>query len=322
MAARAKTVSSDRVLYPRVGFTKSQVGDFYRSIAKFLLPHLRNRPVALKRFPDTVKDESFWEKEAPPFTPDWVRTFPVRKRSGLLEVQYILIHDERTLLWAADLGMVEIHPFLHNVPDLDQPSHLVFDLDHGEGASILDGCDVALLLRDCLAGMGLQSLVKVSGSTGLQVYVPLNTPVTYAVTARFAKVVAEKLARSQPKRIVTKMPKEPARGKVRIDWSPNAESRTMVSVYSLRASSDWPYVSMPLTWREVESAKQRGAGSLQFEPGTALKRLRKLGDLFAPLLTTRQELPGVSGTLAAESAKRPTRKPSERSPATKKTGSG
>lgn len=322
MAARARTVSSDRVLYPRVGFTKSQVVDFYRSIAKFLLPHLRNRPVALKRYPDTVKDESFWEKEAPPFTPDWVRTFPIRKQSGLLEVQYILIHDDRTLLWAADLGMIEIHTFLHNVPDLDQPTHMVFDLDPGERASILDGCDAAILLRDCLAGMGLQSLVKVSGSTGLQVYVPLNTPVTYAVTARFAKVVAEKLARSQPKRIVTNMAKEGGQGKVRIDWTQNAESRTMVSVYSLRATSDWPYVSIPLTWKEVESAKRRGSGSFQFEPGTALKRLRKLGDLFAPLLTSRQELPGVSGTLAAKSTKRPAQKPSARSPATKGTGRG
>lgn len=276
----------------------------------------------MKRFPDTVNDESFWEKHAPSFTPDWVRTFPVRKRGGAVELQYILIHDDRTLLWAAELGMVEIHSFLHRVPDLDQPSHLVFDLDPGERASILDGCDAAILLRDCLAGMGLLSLVKVSGSTGLQVYVPLNTPVTYAVTARFARVVAEKLARSQPKRIVTKMAKELGRAKVRIDWSQNAESRTMVSVYSLRATSDWPYVSMPLTWKEVESAKRRGSGSLQFEPGTALKRLRKLGDLFAPLLTTRQELPGVSGIMAAKSRKRPDLKSPTNRPVKRKSGRG
>lgn len=317
MAARAKTVSTDRVLFPRVGFTKAQAVDFYRSISKFLLPHLRNRPVALKRYPDTVKDESFWEKDAPPFTPDWVRTFPAPRRSGESEIQSIIINDARTLLWAADLGMIEIHPFLHSVPDLDRPAHLVFDLDPGERASILDCCDVALMLRDCLAGMDLQSLVKVSGSKGLQLYVPLNTPVTYDVTARFAKVVTEKLARRQPKRIVTKMAKELNRGKVLIDWSQNADYKTTVSVYSLRATSDWPYVSMPLTWEEVESAKRQGAGSLQFEPETALKRLRKLGDLFAPLLTTRQQLPGVSKTETAKVRKRPALKSSARGPAKK-----
>jgi bifunctional non-homologous end joining protein LigD len=284
-------------IYPS-GFTKDDAVAYYRAISAFLLPHLRNRPVSFKRYVDTVRGESFWEKDAPSFTPGWVKRFPVPRREGRAAIEYILINDVRTLTWVASVGGLEIHPFLHVVPHIDIATQVVFDLDPGEGADLRDCARVALLLRDALLGLGLESLAKVSGSKGIQVHVPLNQPprrgATHDDTEAFARVVADELARHHPQRIVSKMAKALRHGKVFIDWSQNAGYKTTVAVYSLRARRDEPYVSMPVTWQELE--KPRG---LEFSPDQALARVRRRGDLFAPVLKLKQKLPGHTPVRAA-----------------------
>jgi bifunctional non-homologous end joining protein LigD len=273
----------DRVLFPESGFTKYEAIDYYRRFSRYMLPHLRNRPVSFKRFPDTVRGESFWEKDAPSFTPDWVKTFAVPRRSDESEIRYIIINDVRTLSWIADVGGIEIHPFLHKVPHIERATAMVFDLDPGEGATIADCCRVALILREALGK--LQSFAKVSGSKGLQVYVPLNGRDTHETTEAFARLLADELARKYPKQIVSKMAKQLRARRVFIDWSQNADYKTTVAVYSLRAKSAEPFVSMPVTWDEVARAK-----NLYFRPDEAIARVKKVGDLFAPVLALKQVL--------------------------------
>lgn len=275
----------DRLLFPESGFTKADAIDYYRRVAKFILPHLRNRPVSFKRFPDTIKLDSFWEKDAPGFTPEWVKRFAVPRRGGESEIEYILINDVRTLTWLAEVGGIEIHPFLHRVPKIEEATHVVFDLDPGPGASIGECCEVALLLREALRAIKLQSFVKVSGSKGLQLYVPLNTGISHDSSESFARLIAEELARANPRLIVAKMTKMARAKKVFIDWSQNADYKTTVAVYSLRAKSERPYVSMPVTWEEVKRAR-----NLYFEPDEALARLAKRGDLWATMEKMKQHI--------------------------------
>jgi len=287
----------DRVLFPETGFSRQDAVDYYKRVAKFIVPHLKNRPVSFKRFPDTIDGESFWEKDAPSFTPPWVRRFAVPRRSGKSEIEYIVINDARTLSWVASVGGIEIHPFLHRVPRIDEATDVVFDLDPGTGTSIVECCEVALLLRDALRAMRLESFVKVSGSKGLQVYVPLNSGATHDVTESFARLVAEELARTNPRRIVAKMTKAARVKKVFIDWSQNADYKTTAGVYSLRAKSGRPYVSMPATWREVERARD-----LYFGPDEAIERLARRGDLWRPMLLMKQSLTVNRKPLAGKAA--------------------
>jgi bifunctional non-homologous end joining protein LigD len=253
---------------------------------------LQNRCVSLKRYPDEAGGEFFWEKDAPAFTPKWVRTHAVWRRSGQSQIHYIVIDDVRTLAWAATISTLEFHPFLSQVDDVSRPTSVVFDLDPGEPAGILDCARVALRLRDLLARLSLQAFVKVSGSKGIQVYVPLNTPAPYADTQAFARAIAVYLARQWPDQVVSEMERRQRRGKVFVDWSQNADYKTTVSVYSLRAKRRHPYISMPVRWEELESAiEQNDGASLYFLPDWALQRLRESGDLFAPVLTLEQELP-------------------------------
>lgn len=283
----------DKVLYPGEKFTKAHVIDYYVRISKYLLPHVRNHPVTLKRFPEGVFGEFFYEKDAPAFTPDWVKTVHVpRRETPGPDIRYILINDLATLVWLANLANLEIHPFLHRAPRLDRPTSIVFDCDPGEGANILDCAQVALRLREVLHELSLDSHVKVSGSKGLQVYVPLNSPITYDETQPLAKALAELLAQQHPRLIVSEMPKRLRTKKVFIDWSQNAEFKTTVGVYSLRAKTHRPYVSLPVSWAEVETAlKSRDADSLFFTPQQALERVEQAGDLFKPLLKQVQKLP-------------------------------
>jgi bifunctional non-homologous end joining protein LigD len=283
----------DKILYPGEKFTKAKVIDYYVRISKFLLPHLKNRPVTLKRFPDGVFGEAFYEKDAPAFTPTWVKTVPVpRRETPGADIRYILINDLPTLVWLANLACLEIHPFLHVASHLDRPTSIVFDCDPGEGANILDCARVALMLRDVLHELGLDSLVKVSGSKGLQVYVPLNSSVTYDETQPIAKALAEILAQREPKLIVSVMPKRIRTKKVFIDWSQNAEYKTTVGVYSLRAKTHRPYVSVPVEWDELDAAlKSRDVDALFFTPEEAIKRVEEFGDLFKPVLKKVQRLP-------------------------------
>ena len=259
---------------------KADAVAYYRAIAKTILPHLRNRPLSFKRFPGEIGDAFFWEKDAPGFTPAWVKRFPVPRREGGPPIDYVVCNDTRTLTWLASVGGIELHPFLHKVPKIDVATHIVFDLDPGTGADIRDCAKVALLLRDALP---LESYAKVSGSKGIQVYVPLNSGATHEVTETFARLVAEEMARAYPKLVVAKMAKALRVGKVFIDWSQNADYKTTVAVYSLRATG---FVSMPVRWREL-------SGTLQWTPAEAIARVRKVGDLFAEVLKLKQKLPNV-----------------------------
>ena len=282
----------DRVLYPAGRFTKAQAIEYYVNVARWLLPHFKQRPVTLKRYPAGVHGEFFYEKDAPGFTPDWVETTPVPRREGGPDIRYIMINDVATLGWCANIGSLELHPFLHRAPEIETPTHIVFDLDPGEGADILSCAEVSFLLRDLLEQLELNSWVKVSGSKGLQVYVPLNTPITYASTQPFARAVAQMLEQQHPKLVVSEMAKNLRHNKVFIDWSQNADHKTTVGVYSLRAKRERPFVSLPVDWDELRQAcRKKNADALYFSPDAALKRLKKVGDLFAPVLKTKQKLP-------------------------------
>ena len=282
----------DKPLFPKTGFTKGEMIRYYVEAAPFILPHLKDRPVTLIRFPDGVGGESFYEKNAPRFAPDWIKTFQVPRQHHEGTINYILINDARTLAWCANLASIELHPFLHRARSLDTPTHIAFDLDPGEGADILTCAEVAFLVKEVLDELGLESFPKVSGSKGIQLYVPLNGRANYDVTQPFAKAMAELLAQKHPKLIVSNMTKALRKNRVLIDWSQNSRSKTTVCVYSLRAKRETPFVSMPLTWKELQRAcKAKDVSSLSFTPEAALKRLAKVGDLFVPILTLKQKLP-------------------------------
>src|SRR5262249_24739981 len=253
-----------------------------------LLLHLKDRPVTMKRYPDGVAAAHFYEKDAPKYTPAWVQTFHVPRRAGGKNIRYILINDLPTLVWAANLANLELHPFLHRAPKIEQPTSIVFDLDPGEPAGILECAKIAFLIRELLERWKLKSFVKVSGSRGLQMYVPLNTAVTYAQTQPFAHAIAQLLAHEHPKLALADMAKALRAGRVFIDWSQNSDFKTTVGVYSLRAKRPQPFVSMPVTWDELKSAE---AADLEFPPEAALERIEKIGDLFAPVLKLKQKLP-------------------------------
>jgi bifunctional non-homologous end joining protein LigD len=293
VAGRQVSITNpDKVLYPEAGFPKARVIDYYVRVSDWLLPHLADRPVTLKRYPDGVRGQHFYEKNAPSFTPAWVRTFPVPRRAGGPDINYVIIDDLATLVWSANLANLEIHPFLHKVPHIDRPSMVVFDLDPGDGADILRCAAVALLLKDVFDDLKLRSFPKVSGSKGMQIAVPLNTPVTYAATQSFARAVAQWIEREHPELAVEEMAKEARRGKVFIDWSQNFDFKTTVGVYSLRAKRSHPFVSVPVSWDELRLALNKtDAAGLYFTPDAALARVKEEGDLWAPVLKLKQKLP-------------------------------
>ncbi len=308
----------EKILYPENGFSKAQVIDYYIRVSRYVLPHLKDRPVTLKRFPDGVTGPFFYEKDVPGFAPEWVKTFPVPRRAGGPDIQYILVNDLATLVWCANAASIELHPFLHCVPELEQPTSIVFDLDPGEGANLMECAEVAFLLKDLLARLKLQCFPKVSGSKGIQIYVPLNTKVRYEATQPFARAVAELLTKQHPRLIVAKMAKRERAKKVFIDWSQNADFKTTVGVYSLRAKRRRPFVSLPVAWDELQRALDvRKADGLYFEPEAALKRLDEIGDLFAPVLTLKQSLP--ASALEVTGTEQPSR--GKRSPASQQQAS-
>ena len=282
----------DKVMYPEVGFTKGQVIEYYTRVARYLLPHLKNRPITMKRFPNGVDGEYFYEKDAPSFTPEWVKTYPIPRTSEKSVIDYILINDLPTLVWSANMANLEIHPFLAKAPHVDVPTMVVFDLDPGEEANILKSCEVAFLVKPLLDRLKLKSLAKVSGSKGIHLHVPLNTKVTYEMTQSFARSIAQFLEREHPNLIVAEMAKAKRKGKVFIDWSQNSVHKSTVAVYSLRAKRGKPFVAMPVTWHELEEAvKKSDSSALFFEPEAALRKLEERGDLFAAELKLKQKLP-------------------------------
>jgi bifunctional non-homologous end joining protein LigD len=285
----------EKVLYPATGFTKAQVIDYYTRIGPVLLPHLRDHPLTLKRYPDGVDHEYFYEKDCPSHRPPWVATAPIWSGSTHRTIRYCLANELPTLVWLANLASLELHPSLSLVGAADCPASIVFDLDPGAPATIVECCRVALWLRELFAAFDLELFAKTSGSKGMQVYLPLNTPTSYEATKPFARAVAELLEKQHPEAVVSNMKKEVRAGRVFIDWSQNDEHKTTVSVYSLRAR-ERPTVSTPVTWDEVEAAAAKPeSGALTFEAGEVLARVERHGDLFAPLLTKKQRLPALAG---------------------------
>ena len=292
---RVLTVSNlDKVLYPAVGFTKGELIDAYANLADALLPHLRGRPVTLKRYPDGVEGKFFYEKRCPSHRPDWLATARIYSESHKKEIDYCLIEDLPSLVWAANLANIELHVSLARVADLDRPDSLVFDLDPGAPADVVDCARVALRLRGLFTQLGLDCLAKTSGSKGIHLHVPLGGTATFAETRPFAKAVAETFEQRFPDEVVSRQTKTRRKGRVLIDWSQNDPHKTTASVYSLRAK-ERPTASTPLEWDEVEAAADSGdAAALAFTAEELCARIAAKGDLFAPLLGQKQDLPELS----------------------------
>jgi len=281
----------DKIFYPATGFTKGDMIDYYIRVAPTLLPHLAGRPVTLKRYPDGAADDFFYQKECPSHRPDWVATAPVWSEGNNRNVNYCLLADVPALVWAANLAALELHTSLSLAVATATPTMMVFDLDPGPPATVVDCARVGLWLKEIFDYYGLASFPKTSGSKGLQVYVPLNTPTGYDQTKAFAHALARLLEKQHPDAVVSRMTKALRTGKVLVDWSQNDEHKTTVCVYSLRARPE-PTASTPVTGDEVAAAwEKRDAGLLRFEAADVLARVEKHGDLFAPVLTMKQKLP-------------------------------
>ena len=291
---RLELSNLDKVLYPEARFTKAQVIDYFVRIAPALLPHLKGRPLTMKRYPEGVNGLHFYEKNCPTHRPDWVQTTAVWSGSNDRWMNYCMIQDLPTLVWAANLADLELHVSLSLGKQISQPTAIVFDLDPGAPANIVQCCRVGLRLRRIFADFGLQSSAKMFGSKGLQIYVPLNTATSYEETKPFAHELARLLERLYPGEVVSDMKKARRVGKVFVDWSQNDEYKTTICVYSLRAK-ERPTVSTPVTWEEVEHCRdEQDANLLVFESDQVLERVDRLGDLFEPVLKLQQKLPSLA----------------------------
>jgi bifunctional non-homologous end joining protein LigD len=293
VAGRRLTIRNlDRVVFPQTGTTKGELLDYYVRIADTMLPHLAERLLHMHRYPEGVEGPRFWQKGCPEHRPDWLPVAPVWSRDKNANIDFCVVNELAALLWAVNIGSIELHTSLHRRDDLARPTVLAFDLDPGEGVGVLECCEIALRVREVLGDLGLQAWAKTSGSKGLQVYVPLNTDVSYAITKSLARTIAELLEAQAPDAVVSRMAKHLRRGKVLVDWSQNTEHKSTVCAYSVRAKAR-PTVSTPLRWEEVESAVDSGrAASLTFELHDVLERVVAHGDLFAEVLTRRQPLSG------------------------------
>jgi len=289
----------DKPMYPAAGFTKGQVIDYYTRIAPVMLPHLRDRPLTRIRYPNGVEDKFFYEKNCPDHRPDWVEVKTINTRGagrwggeskGPRDIDFCLANDLPTLVWLSNLASLELHTSLATAADYQQPTMVAFDLDPGPPATIVECCRVALILRALLGRLGLECFPKTSGSKGMQVYLPLNTAVTYETTTPFAKAVAELLESEHRDLIVSQQSKELRKGKVLVDWSQNVDFKTTVCVYSLRAR-ERPTASTPISWDEVEAARE--PEDLRFEAHQVLERVERDGDLYAPVAELEQRLPAA-----------------------------
>ena len=297
-----KLSNLDKVMYPATGFTKGHVIDYYTRIAPVMLGHLRDRPLTRIRYPNGVDGKFFYEKNCPDHRPEWVEVARVFTRGtgrwggesrGPRDIDFCLANDLPTLIWLANLAALELHTSLGTATAYDHPTMVAFDLDPGPPATIVECARVALLLRDMFERLGLSCFPKTSGSKGMQVYLPLNTPVTYDETTPFARAVAELLEQEHGDLVVSQQSKELRKGKVLVDWSQNVDFKTTVCVYSLRAR-EHPTASTPITWDEVAEARE--PEDLRFESGEVLERVERHGDLYAPVLELEQRLPpGLGG---------------------------
>lgn len=279
----------DRVMFPQTGFTKAQVVDYYVRVAGALVPHVRGRPLTLRRFPNGVGGTSRFQKCCPDRRPEWLSVAYVWLSSYGTEKPFCLVDDLPSLVWSANQNNLELHPMLARSPALDEPTVVAFDLDPGPPAGLMEAAEVALLLRRVLEGVGLRSWVKTSGGKGVQVFAPLNTPgVSYAATKAFARAVARVLAEQLPDRVVATVTRRERAGKVLVDWGQNDRHKSIVAAWSLRGRPA-PTVSAPVDWDELEAASR--PDDLVFSPEEALERLDRDGDAFAPVLSEVQELP-------------------------------
>ncbi len=276
-----------KVLYPSVGFTKADVIGYYAAVAEVMLPHIRGRALTFTRWPNGVDASSFFEKNRPDHAPAFVGVAP-----GAGGVQSSVINTAAGLVWAGNQAALEIHVPMARASDLDTPTILVFDLDPGAPADVVDCCQVALLMREVLEAVGLAAWPKLSGSKGLQLYVPLNTPAaTHDAASSFALAVGQLLAKQHPDRVLVEMTKALRPGKVFVDWSQNNRAKTTIGPYSLRARPT-PTVSTPITWDEVADIATRSRGTVaQFSAAEVIERVARLGDLFGPVATMQQKLP-------------------------------
>ena len=292
MAGRRLPLSNlEKDLYPSYGFTKARILEYYRRIAPFILPHLRDRALTFKRYPEGVEKDFFFEKHCPSHRPDWVKTAEIPQEGGE-PLTFCLVNDLETLIWAENLASLELHVPLARAGSPGTPDSMVFDLDPGEPANILDCARVALILRDLLVRMGLESYVKTSGQKGLHVFVPLNRKeTTFEDTKMFSRAVAGIMQKHYPDLVTAKMAKQERKSRVFINWSQNDSSKTMICVYSLRAR-ERPFVSFPLEWRELENPARLGnPESFHIVHPEAVRRAEEKGDLFREVLVKEQKLP-------------------------------
>jgi bifunctional non-homologous end joining protein LigD len=288
---RIQVSNLDKVLYPETGFTKGDVIRYFIDVSPVLLPHLKDRALTMKRYPDGVGKFFFYEKNCPAYRPKWVRTAPVYSHGRGAIMNYCLANNLASLVWMAGLADLELHTSLARKTNIERPTMMVFDLDPGEGASAMECAQVAFWLREKLSAMKLESFPKTSGSKGIQLYVPLNTPVDFDQTKITARQLGDAIVAEHPEAAVTKMLKTLRKKKVLIDWSQNDRHKTTVCVYSLRATPR-PQVSTPLSWTELERLwKQGDVDAFRFSPDDVRARIKKHGDLFAPVLTLKQKLP-------------------------------
>jgi bifunctional non-homologous end joining protein LigD len=305
----------DKVLYPEAGFTKRQVIDYFVRIAPVLLPHLAGRALTLKRYPNGVDGMFFYEKNCPRHRPEWVATAPIWSEGNHRWMDYCVVQNLSTLVWAANLAALELHTSLSLASAVDHPSFIVFDLDPGAPATMVECCRVGLWVRDTFARWGLRSFAKTSGSKGLQVYVPLHSGAVYGETKPFAHELALSLERKHPELVVSDMSKDLRAGKVLVDWSQNDTHKTTICVYSLRARPQ-PTVSTPVSWAEVNRCLEGGdPKALEFTASQVLERVERQGDLFDSLLTLHQQLPAVAEISSERSAARKTVKTASKAPA-------
>ncbi len=279
----------DKVLYPQVGYTKSQVINYYAHIAEVMLPHISGRCLTLRRWPNGVDEQSFFEKRCPGHRPNWIPVGlgPGDRRGG---IDYCRIEEQAALVWTANLAALELHSPMAKCDDIESPTILVFDLDPGEPAGMSQCCEVALVVREILRSVELESFAKTSGSKGLQIYVPLNSTHSHHHASRFALAVGQMAMKELPKLVVVEMKKSLRKGKVFVDWSQNSRHKTTIAPYSLRARPT-PTVSTPLSWDEVESGADGAV--MAFEADEVLERVELHGDLFGPVVTLIQTMPGA-----------------------------
>jgi bifunctional non-homologous end joining protein LigD len=286
---RLELSSLDKVLWPSAGFTKGDMIDYYRRVAPVLVPHVAGRALTLGRFPDGVEGAGFAQTECRG-RPDWLATCPLRLRSGEVR-NHCVVNDTPSLVWVANQNAIELHPFLSLCEHPDRPTFIAFDLDPGPPADVVDCCRVAVWLRDALEALGIACYPKTSGSLGLHVYAPIAGSQSYADVKQFARAVAHRLEKDHPDLVVGSGRRSVRGGRVLVDWLQNNPRRSTVAAYSLRAMP-WPTVSTPVAWEEVEQALDaRDGGLLTFQPGGVIERVERLGDLFRPVLESREQLP-------------------------------